>query len=70
MATYKQIIEGLTILAKHDKDGFEGHLGGADHDIVYGHQASMLNKMSDEDRAKLNELGWHFDEDNGWSHFC
>lgn len=69
MASYKQIIGGLTILAKYDKDGFDGHIGGADHDIVYGSQVDPKN-MSEEDKNTLEDLRWHFDEDNGWSHFC
>ena len=67
MASFGSLIEGLTILAKYDKDGLRGHVGGADHDIIFGGNP----EVSEEDKKRLDELGWHYSSEYGcWAHFC
>ena len=68
MASVNEIVKGLQILAKYSTDGEEGHLGGADHDIIYG--PPMSKDVSPEDATELEALGWHLDLDYGqWAHF-
>ena len=67
MATSNQIIEGLKILALYNSHGLNAHLGGADHDIIYGIPTDT--ELSVEDAAKMSELGWHFKGDEGWQRF-
>ena len=77
MASIKEVVEGLEILAKTavvpvylaeqgQADSWEAELGGADHDIIWGPDADP----SEEDRARLDELGWHFDDESDcWARF-
>lgn len=77
MASIKEVVEGLEILAKTaevpaglaeqgETDRRKAMLGGADHDIIYGPEADP----SEEDRARLDELGWHFDDEwDCWARF-
>ena len=77
MASIKDVIEGLEILAKTaavpvflaeqgSTDRREAHLIGADRGIIYGPDVDP----SDEDKARLDELGWFFDEDSDcWARF-
>jgi len=77
MASVAQVVEGLEILAKTadvprglaedgETDTRTAHLGGAEHDILWGPQANP----SEEDKQRLEELGWHYDvESNGWARF-
>lgn len=77
MASVAQVVEGLEILAKTasvprglsengETDTRTAHLGGADHDIIWGPEADP----SDEDKTRLEELGWHVDSESGlWSRF-
>jgi len=69
MASIRDIIEGLEILAKTAKtplglaeqgvtDTRQAHLGGADHDIIWGPKADP----NEQDKDRLDELGWHFDD--------
>lgn len=66
MATFKQLTEGMKILAKYV--GEDTHIGGAEHDILY--VGGPEEGVSEEDRAALEDLGWHVDEDMCWSRFC
>ena len=70
MASIREVVEGLEILAKTAEvpaylaeqgqtDRREADLGGADHDIIWGPDADP----SDEDKERLDELGWHFDDE-------
>lgn len=75
MASIAEVVEGLEILAKTasvprglaekgETDTRTAHLGGADHDILWGPEADP----SDEDKNRLHELGWHFDSQSEcWS---
>jgi hypothetical protein len=77
MASIKDVIEGLQILAKTaavpiflaehgSTDRRQAHLGGASHDVIWGPEANP----SEEDKTRLDELGWHFDNESGcWSRF-
>lgn len=66
MAKFFSLVSGLQILSSYTKKGMEEHIGGADHDIIWGADV----QVSIEDAAQLKELGWHFDEETGWSIFC
>jgi len=64
MATAKQVIEGLQIL-----DKYEDNYIAAEHDILYA-GPSDASKITPEDQAKLDELGWHIDsETDSWARF-
>lgn len=78
MASIKSIVEGLGILAKTaevpaglaedgETDRRTAHIGGADHDIIWGPEADP----SADDIERLEELGWHFSSEcQVWSLFC
>ena len=57
MASIKDLIDGLTLLAKYEEKGNEAQINGADHDIIYGGGEPL--KWSEEDRARMDVLGWH-----------
>ena len=62
MASIKQIVGGLTILSKYysDPDDLCGIC--AEHDIIYAGHDVRESDVSEEDHAKLEELGWSFDD--------
>lgn len=69
MAKGSDIIKGLTILAKYEDEGIDTHIGGADHDIIYGFAPDEdKNPISTEDIEALDSAGW-FRDDEGWSCF-
>jgi hypothetical protein len=69
MATTRNIVEGLEILARACPDGNNAHLGGAEHDKIWGPPANP-SFISEEDRRRLDLLGWSYDEQyDGWYHF-
>ena len=77
MASIRDVIEGLEILAKTAEvpiflaeqgltDRLRAHLGGASHNVIWGPGADP----SEEDEARLDELGWHFDDEaDCWARF-
>jgi len=77
MASIREVVEGLEILAKTAEvpaglaeqghtDRREADLGGAEHDIIFGPEADP----SEEDKERLDELGWHFDDEaDCWARF-
>ena len=77
MASIREVVEGLEILAKTaevpvylaeqgETDRRESQVGGADHDIIWGPEADP----SEEDQERLDELGWHFDDEaDCWARF-
>lgn len=73
MARASDIIKGLTILAKYVDKGIDAHIGGADHDIIFGtmdNHDENENPISAEDTKSLESAGWHKDgEYGGWSCF-
>jgi hypothetical protein len=65
MATMKQMAAGLTILMKYDPEGS----CSAEHDILYAGPDEQ-GKVSEEDQKKLEDLGWHWDEQfDCWARF-
>ena len=81
MSATKDVIAGMQILLPYyDKD--DGYQTGADHDVIYMYATDR--PVSEEDRAKLEALGWHqegadepeeegglpsYDADEGWYTF-
>lgn len=68
MAKYKDLHEGIGIMLKYVKP--DDWIGGADHDVIWFVSNDDYEKFSDEDKKRLDELGFHVDEDNGLSCFC
>ena len=78
MATFAEVSEGLTILAKYVES--TSHAIAAEHDIIYaGPDETLINEddeesngsvVSEEDATRLRELGWHIDsETTSWARF-
>lgn len=63
MASIRKIRMGLEILEKYT--GADGEVD-AQHDIIYAGPESGV--VSEEDFAKLRELGWR-NNGEGWEHF-
>lgn len=59
MPNLSKIRQGLEILETYSPKGW----GGAEHDIFYS--CVEIEKVSPEDAAKLEELGWHKDTESG-----
>lgn len=59
MANVNDIIEGLTILAKHDPHGLDANVA-ADHDIIFG---PGKKDVPEDDRKRLEQLGWFWDKE-------
>jgi hypothetical protein len=67
MATYSDLIKGLTIFQAHEGDK---HIGGAEHDIIYVSTVEP-SKLSEAQLKDLEEAGFHWDEDNEcWVHYA
>lgn len=58
MADAKKIIEGLSIMQKH---GLSVEVD-AQHDVLYA-GPGIDGELTDEEQKKLEELGWHWDEE-------
>ena len=70
MANALQISGGMSILSMYEKKGLEGLKVDAQHDVIYCGPNINPNKIIDEDKKKLEELGWHFDEEcECWARF-
>ncbi len=81
MKRIAEIAEGLSILAKHDSDGFSVCF---EHDIVYAGPTmedltfdeedeftGSLAPISADEATRLTTLGWHIDRDvSRWAKFC
>lgn len=71
MATCASVIEGMQILMKYQEpDDIFGV--SAEHDVLYcGPSLSELEgKLTDEEKQKLDDLGWHEDsEGDCWACF-
>ena len=69
MAKLGELHEGIGIMLKYVDPG--EWIGGADHDIIWFVTKEAYEKFSDEDKKRLDELGFHVDSDgNGLSCFC
>jgi hypothetical protein len=55
MATYSNVIAGLRLFAS--KAGDETHVGGADHDVIYG--APLDVELTARELELLESWGWH-----------
>jgi hypothetical protein len=67
MATYREIIQGFQIQMGLEEKGSETHIGGAEHDVIFGSN----RRIEDESLVqRLGELGWFWSEEhNCWAHF-
>jgi hypothetical protein len=71
MANISDVIGGLQILQKYVTSKSRG-LVDAQHDIICaGPELSQLkDTMTPEDKAKMDEFGWHEDEESdSWAKF-
>ncbi len=65
----RKILEGLKIIEKYLDDGEEGNIS-AEHDIIYAGGNKLIDEISPEDKAKMEELNWIFDGDvESYFHF-
>ena len=58
--TWQGWIEAFTIFSKYDAPPMDI---AAEHDIIYG--PIVKADISDEDKDRLEALGWHIDDDFG-----
>ena len=66
MASLSSVIHGLQVFAKYTGDR---HDICAEHDIIYA-GASVLDRLTDEDKKELEAWGWHFSKDaDSWAIF-
>jgi hypothetical protein len=68
MSKLKDLHEGIGIMMKYVDPG--KWIGGADHDIIWFVDNEDYELFSEEDKKRLDELGFHVDSDNGLSCFC
>lgn len=65
------LVEALQIIERHSEHGHP-HLDNYDaaHGIIWaGDYKSTHDKMSDEEKARMQELGW-FEDKESWAVFC
>jgi hypothetical protein len=68
MATIRQVIDGLEILAKYG-NGAAQHVMG-EHDVIYGAEDVVRDTLTAEDAAAMKAAGWHWDDEcESWSRF-
>jgi len=65
MAKMKDLCEAFEIFMKYNPDQL---LEGAEHDVVYGPTEDDLDGLTNEDKERLDKLGWFIEED-GWVKF-
>jgi len=65
---FSSVLEGLKILAKYLPDT-DGYYVGAEHDELYVYEVKT-DEITEEDRKRLEELGWDQGEDEGvWERY-
>lgn len=66
-----KIVEGLKILANYTiPGGLEKLSVEAQHDIIYCGPDIQQKSVTQEDTKRLEELGWHYDEESeSWAAF-
>ena len=64
MASYRQIIDGLQLLATCEKNGLDAFGVQAEHDEIFA--GPPLEEVSAEVGAQLEELGWHHTDADCW----
>jgi hypothetical protein len=70
MALINEVIEGLQILKKYA--GENSSSIDAQHDVIYAGPSldELEGRLTEEDRKRLDELGWHEDtEGECWARF-
>ena len=75
MASIRQIVEGLEILAESalpmkgsGDTGKDVQIGGAEHDVIFGPE---IGHLKEGQVKRLLQLGWHFDDEcQCWARFC
>jgi len=60
----EEILEGLKILINYGSSNFS-----AEHDQVFAGSDESVENIKEDDKKRLEELGW-FIADDSWSHFC
>jgi hypothetical protein len=61
--TIRGLIEGLEILSKYMEYGSDQDAFDFQHDVMYAGPSFAASEMSDEDRVRLGELGWSWDDE-------
>jgi hypothetical protein len=62
MTSMDELASGFAILRRYDEAS--AREVNSDYDIIFaGSQDLELEEYSADDRTRLEELGWHFDED-------
>jgi hypothetical protein len=70
MAKLSEVIEGLQILGKYIRGGLDSHDIGAGHDVICAGPDVDEDTPSEGDRERLEELGWHYDDEyDSWACF-
>jgi hypothetical protein len=64
VSTYKEFIEAFEIFAKYNSDEYPLC---AEHDEIYAWVDD--DKVSEEDKKRLDELGWIINSDGGFKKF-
>lgn len=65
MALLSEVIDGLKIFHKYG----DGHEVCAEHDVLYAGMKAQ-EQLTDDERGRLEELGWHYADDVGsWACF-
>lgn len=70
-SSVRGLLEGLTIIEKYTEHaqqyGDEFH---AEHDQIWvGNYEETFSQMTDEEKARMDELSW-FEDEEGWATFC
>ena len=75
MASIRDVIAGLEVLAAHAKpmgggaEGRDVHIGGAGHDVLCG--PTLGKELTPVSKKILEEAGWHWDDEyDCWCRFC
>ena len=66
MASTKNIIEGMQILLPKYKNP-DGYHTAAEHDVFYMYETDT--PLTDEEQARMEELGWRRSDSDGWEIF-
>ena len=67
--TYSEYIESITIFAKYSSAGLDSHADVyCEHDEMWMGPNSEL--VSDEDKARLEELGWTVESEGSFHRFA
>lgn len=59
---HKDLIESLQIFDRYESGGSIR----AEHDTIYAGDDEVFEAMSSQDKERLEELGWEWDEDSSF----